>query len=237
VWQSTVDGEALHFHLAGINNQNFLMKDEQTGSWWQQVSGKAIHGPLKGKQLQGILHDEVTFATWKREHPETRVLSPDPEFAARYEPANWEEEIARLPLATPRPASDPLRSRDLIFGVVGPDGSERAYPFALLADGTPINDDLGGQAILLVPFEEAKSIRLFDRSVAGRNLEFFAGTGEDAGKLVDAETGTLWDTTGLAISGPLSGTRLAPRYGLVDYWFDWKNYHPDTEVYQAGLSR
>ena len=42
-----VDGRRLTFRLAGINNQNFIMRDEQTGTWWQQVSGLAIHGPLK----------------------------------------------------------------------------------------------------------------------------------------------------------------------------------------------
>ena len=237
MWESKAGGTPLRFHLSGINNQNFLMKDETTGSWWQQVSGKAIHGRLRGTQLTGVLHDEVTFATWKREHPATRVLAPDAEFAAHYEPANWEEEVARLPLATPRPATDPLRSRDLIFGVVGPDGSARAYPFALFADRVPLNDDLGGQAILIVPFEGAKSVRIFERAVDGRILEFYAGTGQEAGRLVDAETGTIWDETGRAISGPLAGRLLARRAGLVDYWFDWYNYHPDTDVYRAGLNR
>ena len=232
-----MQGRPLRFHLAGINHQNFLMKDESTGSWWQQVSGKAIQGSLKGAQLAGVLHDEVTFATWKREHPDTRVLAPDAEFAPHYEPANWEEEVARLPVVTPRSPSEPLASRDLVYGVVGSDGSARAYPFALFADGVPLNDDLGGQAILIVPFEGAKSIRLFERSVDGRRLEFFAGSGEEAGKLVDGATGTIWDETGFGISGPLAGRRLPRRTGLVDYWFDWHNYHPDTDVYRAGLNR
>jgi hypothetical protein len=33
VWETTVNGRVLHFHLAGINNQNFIMRDEETGSW------------------------------------------------------------------------------------------------------------------------------------------------------------------------------------------------------------
>ena len=42
----------LTFHLVGINNQNFVMQDQETGTWWQQVSGEAILGPLK--RLFGI---------------------------------------------------------------------------------------------------------------------------------------------------------------------------------------
>ena len=237
MWEAKVQGRPLRFHLFGINNQNFLMKDESTGSWWQQVSGKAIQGSLKGAQLAGVLHDEVTFDTWKREHPATRVLAPDPEFAPRYESANWEEEVARLPVVTPRSASEPLQSRDLVVGVVGPDGSSRAYPFTVFADRVPLNDDLGGQAILILPFEGARSIRVFARAMEGRILEFFAGTGPEAGHLVDAETGTIWDETGRGISGPLAGRTLARHTGLVDYWFDWKTYHPDTDVYRVGLNR
>jgi hypothetical protein len=32
VWTRTVNGRALHFYLAGINNQNFLMRDKETGT-------------------------------------------------------------------------------------------------------------------------------------------------------------------------------------------------------------
>jgi len=78
VWETTVNGRLLHFHLAGINNQNFIMRDDETGSWWQQVSGEAISGPLKGTKLRSIEQDELTFAFWKKEEPNGRVLKPDP---------------------------------------------------------------------------------------------------------------------------------------------------------------
>ncbi len=77
-----MDGRTLHFHLNGINNQNFIMRDEETGSWWQQVSGEAIFGPLKGKKLKAVAMDELSFALWKREHPAGRVLRPDPRATA-----------------------------------------------------------------------------------------------------------------------------------------------------------
>ena len=64
-----MDGTRLTFRLAGINNQNFIMRDDQTGTWWQQVSGLAIHGPLKGRRLHLVPHDQITFATWKDEQP------------------------------------------------------------------------------------------------------------------------------------------------------------------------
>ena len=52
VWKSTIDDQVLTFRLIGVNNQNFIMEDEQTGTWWQQVTGEAITGPLVGKRLE-----------------------------------------------------------------------------------------------------------------------------------------------------------------------------------------
>ena len=75
--ESQIDGTRYNFHLAGINNQNFIMLDEETGSWWQQVTGEAILCPLKGKKLKSVYHDELTFAEWKKESPDGRVLRPN----------------------------------------------------------------------------------------------------------------------------------------------------------------
>ena len=56
------------------------MRDDETGSWWQQVTGEAIQGPLKGRRLVPVVHDEVSFGIWRGEHPGGRVLRPDPRF-------------------------------------------------------------------------------------------------------------------------------------------------------------
>jgi hypothetical protein len=76
VWRRTAQGRELHFYLAGINNQNFLMRDRETGSWWQQVTGRAISGPLQGAALELAPCDELTFSMWKSESPQGAVLAP-----------------------------------------------------------------------------------------------------------------------------------------------------------------
>ena len=58
MWKRTTRGRELHFYLAGINNQNFLMRDRETGSWWQQVTGRAIAGELAGSTLELMPNDE-----------------------------------------------------------------------------------------------------------------------------------------------------------------------------------
>ena len=108
MWRAEVEGRRLTFHLAGINNQNFLMQDEETGSWWQQVTGEAIHGPLAGRRLDLVFHDELAFGTWKRENPRGRVVRPNDSTPWRKFSASWEEETAKLPVVTVAAKDDPL---------------------------------------------------------------------------------------------------------------------------------
>ena len=235
MWEATVDGRQLHFHLAGINNQNFIMRDEETGSWWQQVTGEAILGPLKGKRLKPVFHDELTFATWKREKPQGRVLKPDEGITAsrRYAPANWEERMADVPVATSQVLDESLKPRTLVIGLTV-NGAAKAYPLDAVLRQSPIIDELGGTPLFLVVGDDKRSVRAFERTVEGRKLEFFAKAGSSQLMLVDAETGSEWDFTGKAISGPLSGRQLKKIFVLNDYWFDWKAYNPKTIIYDLG---
>jgi len=44
-------------------------------------------------------------------------------------------------------------------------------------------------------------------------------------RLVDAETGSVWDFTEKAVSGELAGKQLTKISVLNNYWFDWKSYN------------
>ena len=234
MWESSVDGRVLHFRLWGINNQNFIMRDEETGSWWQQVSGECIFGELKGRKLKLSDHDELTYATWKREGAGGRVLRPDPKHLAanHYESADWEQQMQRVPVATT--LADPnekLPARTLVVGVEA-GGKSKAYPVDALAGQNPVLDRVGDAPVLVLLAEDGKSVRVFDRRLDGRTLEFFQRP--DSRELIDAETGSVWDFTGTATGGALAGKRLARFQPVKDYWFDWRKYHPDTGVYLLG---
>jgi len=239
VWESEVEGKRLTFHLAGINNQNFIMRDEETGTWWQQVSGEAMHGPLKGKKLTQVDNDELTFALWKRENRQGRVLKPDERVKQNYETADWEEKYAKLRVITPVDPNDKLSPRTLIAGLVV-NGKAAAYPLPALEKSRLILDNVGSDRgvtpLFIVLGDDNKSVRAFERAVDGRTLEFYVKPGISPIQLTDAETATTWDFTGKAVSGPLAGKQLKKIYALKDYWFDWKIYHPGTTVYTLGES-
>jgi len=209
------------------------MRDEETGSWWQQVSGLAISGPLNGKQLRSIDQDELTFAQWKKEEPNGRVLKPDPTVGPDdYVPSDWEVKMAKARVASVN-IDQTIPPRSLVVGITFGDAA-KAYPFESLVKQSPIIDEVGGVPIVMVLGKDGKSVRAFERVVDGRKLEMFSKTGTTDLTLVDAESQSEWDFSGKAISGQLSGKQLKKIPVLLDYWFDWKNYHDKTALYVLG---
>ena len=238
MWKARVDGQALHFELAGINNQNFIMRDRETGSWWQQVTGKAIQGPLKGKQLELMPWDEVSFEIWSREHPESLVLDRDEEHADRYRSPDWDKDMKSRPTVVEVDPDAGLHPRELVVGVeLG--GRSKAYPLAELAKQSPVVDELGSIPILLVVDRDGKSVRCFERTLRLEEedtvLDLYLKPDSEDLRLVDAQTGSVWDFSGTAVAGDLEGQRLARVQTLKDFWFDWQLYHPETQIFSVGM--
>jgi hypothetical protein len=293
VWTRTVNGRVLHFYLAGINNQNFLMRDKETGTWWQQITGKALSGPLKGAALELVLSDELTFGEWRSEVPDGKVLAEVPKYVKEYD-SNWEPEVAKLPVVISFPGTE-LKSRDVVVGLEM-DGPGRAYPWDTLVKESPVVDRVNGKPLLVAVGPDGKSFRVFVSRIDGKDAEFFlkadpepepagawkadtppatkaappgdaksaepktadvkpadmkasdaklAEAKPDAASakpapppapkpwiLLDTATASEWNFQGCAISGPSLGKCLDRVPALKDYWFDWRNYHPDTTIYK-----
>jgi len=209
------------------------MTDDETGSWWQQVSGEAIFGALKGQHLNPVLHDEVTFALWKKEHPQGRVLRPDDSTGWKSFSQDWEEHTARYPVFAQLQSDSTLGPRTQIVGIkLG--GAAKAYPLAVIQKQSPIKDTLGDVPIIIAVAEDKKSLRAFESRIDGQPLEFFAKPESQPLRLVDAQTGSEWDFTGKALSGKYQGRELKKVYALKDYWFDWRIYNPGTQVYPGA---
>jgi hypothetical protein len=245
VWKRTARGRELHFYLAGINNQNFLMRDRETGSWWQQVTGRAIAGKLAGSALELMPNDELTFGLWKSEasHGQGQrrflVLAPVKGHEKDYD-KEWEKEVAKYPVPLTFPGQG-LQDRDVILGVEM-DGQARAFPLAKVRGVSPVEDKIAGVPVVLVTGPDGESVRVFRSQWNGLDIELYRDTQNDGqsdglsnGKspewrLLDS-VGNTWNFAGCATSGPAVGQCLQKINFLKDYWFDWKNYNPQTTVY------
>ena len=231
MWKRTARGRELHFYLAGINNQNFLMRDRETGSWWQQVTGRAIAGELAGSALELMPNDELTFALWKSESPLELVLAPVAGHEKDYN-KEWEKAVAKYPVPLTFPGQG-LADRDVILGIeMG--GQARAFPLAKVRGPNPVEDKVGGVPVALVTGPDGESVRVFRSQWNGLDIELFRDAQSEGQspewRLLDSQ-GNTWNFSGCATSGPAAGQCLEKINFLKDYWFDWKNYNPRTTVY------
>ncbi len=230
MWGREVDGIVLTFHLAGINNQNFLMRDDQTGSYWQQVSGIAIAGPLKGKALRLIPADEVTFGLYKTEQPVGEILKGVEEDEKNYSPIDWEKQFEKMPVVTPRPGEG-FESKDVMLALTA-FGQDKAYPLATVLAERLIKDRVANENIILAVGPDNDTVRAFRTPPTD-----FYRTTDPGALLVDAATGSKWNFQGCATEGTEKGHCLEPLPLTRNYWFDWRSYHPDAPVYRTPTSQ
>jgi hypothetical protein len=232
-----VDGRRLTFHLAGINNQNFLMRDEETGSYWQQISGLAISGPLKGRQLTLVLSDELNFATWKAEEPAGTVLKEVAKYASGYETKDWDMRMRHAAAVIQFPEHG-MQSRDLVLGIQTA-GASRAFLYDRVIAEMLVKSYLGTQPVLLVVGPDGQSVRAFRDRIPGVDgvPDFYRLNMDQPGApslMIDAATGSQWNFQGCAISGSAKGACLERIPMLKDYWFNWRNYNPSTTIWGSG---
>jgi hypothetical protein len=126
------------------------------------------------------------------------------------------------------------------------DGSmHRIYPFERLKSEILINDQLG--AIDVVVMAQGKVLSALDDSAIAASREIPEATawrrqvpGRDGSltfslvgdRVVDDQTGSVWNPLGQAVDGPLKGTQLeAPMDSGVHFAFAWLAFNPDTEIY------
>ena len=235
VWNRMLDGRMLRFRLAGINNGNALMRDEETSSIWQQSTGQCIYGPLKGRQLSLIHSDEVTFALWRKEQPLGVVLQPEAKYVSKYDDKDWEKEVEKTRTVVDTRQSG-ISPHELMLGMTV-DGHSKAYPVKTVMTAKLIEDRIADTSILIVVGPDGASIRAFRASLSAEPMTFLlaqsdAQPGKD-GILRDAETGSLWNFQGCAVDGKLAGRCLEPLDTYKDYWFDWMNHHPASLVFKG----
>ena len=236
MWGREVDGVTLTFHLAGINNQNFLMRDEQTGTYWQQISGRAISGPLAGKALPLIHCDELTFGLWKSEEPRGTILKDVAEFVREYSPKDWDVRMRRVPTVISH-AQHGLAPRDLMLGVHAGEAA-RAFPYEVVAREKLVIDRVGMEPVLLVVGPDNQSVRAFSRKLpGGRGVADFYRINEGDGLMMDSISASRWNFRGCAVEGAMKGACLAPLEVIKDYWFDWREYNPQTTVFGITVGR
>lgn len=77
VYESLVKGHPEKFRLVGMDHFNAMFEDVTTGSWWRQVTGQAVTGPLKGESLPEVESQQFSIKKLFELHPDALVVQVD----------------------------------------------------------------------------------------------------------------------------------------------------------------
>ncbi len=218
---------------SALYESDMVMFDHQTGSYWNQVSGEAIVGPLTGQQMPILPAQMTTWSNWKALYPDTLALSEDTGFGRDYsrDPfTGYGEQLnagGRFFFPVSEAGRDPrLDPGEVVLGLES-DGQHRAYPLGLLGDAV-VQDMIGETAVVTFSQADGPSGAAYSPQVDGQELTFVL----ENGRIQDQETGSLWDLAGRAIEGELAGAQLEPLPARSTFWFSLVANFPDIEVYQ-----
>lgn len=125
-----------------------------------------------------------------------------------------------------------ISDNELVLAIIYK-GVKRVYPLQILVFHEIVNDNIGGDAILITYCPLCGSGIAYERVIDGVDVEF--GT---SGKLYnsnllmyDRKTDTYWtQIDGKAIIGELTGRELKAISIDTVVWRDWKTEHHDSEV-------
>jgi hypothetical protein len=245
-FERTLDGVVYDFGTSGmLRNSDLVMWDRQTESWWQQFTGEAIVGELTGKTLSVLPSSIISWSDFKITHPDGKVLSKDTGFTRSYgrNPYSGYDRADSPAFLFDGTPDGRLLPKERVVDVIIDDVAV-VYPFTTLQDERVINDTVGTQDLAVFhksgtvsaldngSIKDSRDIGatgVFDRHLGDLTLTFRA----DGDRIVDNETGSVWNILGQAVEGQLSRQQLRPIPHTNVFWFAIAAFRPDVTIYQG----
>ncbi|PWT73792.1 MAG: hypothetical protein C5B59_12490 [Bacteroidetes bacterium] len=213
-----------------MDHFNAMFEDASTKSWWRQVTGEAIAGPLTGARLKEIPSSQMSLASWLSQYPSSLVLQRDTLFNEHYDDlADFDKGTIKGSLEKRDSASWKFKS-----WIVGVDNhiAARAYDWNELVRKGIIEDSLPGLPLLIVLENDSASFHVWSRDVKGFHLHFVKD-GSNENLFSDKNTGSKWNMAGLCTEGPFKGEQLSPVEGYQEFWHSWKTFHAGTTQFKG----
>ena len=157
----TIDGKLHHFSAGGLYNGVVLLTDDETRTYWDHITGAAVHGPLKGRSLE-VWHTPITdVATALQDYPELDLSRSRMPLWGRLmawiAKGRWRGDKGLIPFffrRTMEEADERLHEHTNGLGVIV-DGEARFYPMAGIGGGV---EDLWGERTLAVSIDPRDGI-------------------------------------------------------------------------------
>lgn len=213
-------------------NSNLLLYDRQTDSIWSQMLQRSVNGERIGQRAENLPLFEAPFGTVQSMYPDALVLNRDTGHVRDYDSDPYSDYRKSEELLFPTNRRDSrLHPKERLIGIHD-DNASKVYQLSEFGDTTQaINDQFGGQAIVVVGNSALGFAAIFSRELADGTILSFDPVQDDLPNvLVDTE-GNVWDLFGTAVAGPRAGEQLRITQSYVAMWFAWVAQFIEVRLY------
>lgn len=218
IFSPIINGKTEDFRLVGMDHFNAMFEDNTTGSWWQQATGEAIVGPLKGNSLDELESEQMTASTFFSLYPDGLIMKADKAFLSKYDSlGKFEKGISQSNLT--RTDSISWSEKSWVVGI-SLDGISRAYDWNDLKTNILIHDTLGKNPIILVLADDRQSFTAFRRKPSQyfqiKNDTLYSGESK-------------FSLSGKSYKNDIPNLEKINAY--QEFWHSWRTFHPGTSIY------
>jgi hypothetical protein len=215
VYEPIVNGRRETFRLVGMDHFNAMLEDATTRSWWQQATGEAVAGKLKGQQLPEVLSTQTTLAKWIQLNPQSLIMQADSASISGYDTTmKYEDGKSKSKLTGTDSVS--WKDKSWVIGVKTKTES-KAYDWSQLKKDRVINDQVGNTFVAVVLALDSKSFFAYELPSTDSKVSI-------------TDDILLWNNKHFRIDGRGIDTsyNLKQLQASQEFWHSWKTFHPDT---------
>jgi hypothetical protein len=216
VFYPTVDGKPEIFRLVGMDHFNAMFEDSATGSWWQQATGQAITGQLKGTKLDEMESIQLTAGAFFKAYPDGKIMAADPNFLSKYDSlGKFEKGKSESKLTGTDPYS--WNEKSWVVGIRLGDQA-KAFDWKELKASGSIQDQVGTEEILILLSADDQSFVAFkfgsEISYTWKNDTLSTGDGAQ------------YTFTGKSLNPSYLDLERVPAY--QEFWHSWRTFNPES---------
>lgn len=222
------------YEFHGWRNGVMVVKGKD-GTLWSALTGRALDGPQKGKQLTRIPSLLTNWNYWLMLHPESTTY--DLFDGKKYASTPLPKEMSKEAAASLKQVDDRVKPKASILGIEF-SSSQRAYPLPVTQSRACLSDDVDGEPVAVFWYGKTNTAVAFSRKLNGRTLTFHADEiSPESAPFKDRETGTRWTIAGRGIDGPLRGQELTWVKSIQCRWYAWVSEYPETTVFDSKSAK
>ena len=236
-WDRSFNGQVTTFGVSGLlYNNNLIPYDRATDSNWSQMLLKSVNGIRIREEIETHQLVEMSWPTWKRLFPNSKVMNLQTGFDRRYSVYPYGDyktnnNFLLFPLTND---DSRLERKERGLGVIVNDQA-KFYRFEDFDDASVVleQDNFNGKDLVVVGSKEQNFLIAYEsRLQDGTLLQFAPVTeGDDPSVVMEDMEGNRWNIFGELISGPRQLGQLKPVDSYIGYWFAWGAFYPGLEIH------